>query len=145
MTTNHPNIQTVLVEDEQLMRQALPYMLQEFPDIQIVATADNGKKGIELIVQTNPDVAIIDLGLPDINCIEVIQSALLHKIKTRFLILTSQNNWSTAIASFQQGATSCHLKQQSGDPKIIANAIRATAKGNQWIDPKMLSLKNCQP
>ncbi len=143
MTTNHSNIQAVLVEDEHLMRQALPYMLQEFPDIQIVATAENGKKGIELIVNNNPDVAIIDLGLPDINGLEVIQSARLHKIKTKFMILTSQDNWSTAIASFQQGATSYHLKQQSGDPRIIANAIRATAKGNQWIDPKMLSPKNC--
>lgn len=137
MTTNYSSIKIVLVESERLMQQALFYILQEFSDIQIIATANNGQKGIELIIDTNPDVVIIDLELPDINGLEVIQSTRLHKVKTEFLILTSKNDWSTARASFQQGATSYHLKQHSGNPKILATAIRVTAKGNQWIDPEM--------
>jgi len=66
-------ISAVLVDDEQLAREELSFLLKEFPDIDVLATARNGVEAIKLIEDLEPDVVFLDVQMPGIDGLGVIQ------------------------------------------------------------------------
>ncbi|NCJ08591.1 response regulator [Synechococcales cyanobacterium C] len=131
------NIRVVLVEDHDLSRIGLKAALQQIEDLEVIGDASNGRQALHLLTTLKPDVAIIDIGLPDIDGIEVTQSFRQQQetadTETKILILTMHKNEDSVLAAFAAGADSYSLK----DVKIetLVQAIRLTHEGNAWIDP----------
>lgn len=97
-----------------------------------------GLSGLKLLEVTQPDVAIIDIGLPDIDGIELTQrfkasASQLASSPTKILILTLQNQSDVVLAAFAAGADSYCTKEASFEQMI--EALRLTAQGYSWIDP----------
>lgn len=67
------SISTILADDEELARDELAYLLREFPDIDIAGTAANGIEAVELIEETEPDLAFIDVEMPGLDGLGVIR------------------------------------------------------------------------
>ena len=131
-------VSVVLIEDHDLTRIGLNAALQKVEGIDLVGDASNGRQGLQLIREKQPDVAIIDIGLPDIDGIELTSYVrkLQQENKTeipRVLILTMQNSEDTVLAAFAAGADSYSLKDTSLDK--LVEAIKTTHKGNAWIEP----------
>ena len=132
-------IRVVLVEDHNLSRVGLVAALKQVNDIEVVGDAENGRKGLEMLRSLSPDVAIVDIGLPDIDGIELtqqlrkIQASSESTVKTKVLILTMHEEENSVLAAFAAGADSYSLKDSSLD--ILVQAIRSTHEGNAWIDP----------
>ncbi|MEB3279193.1 MAG: response regulator transcription factor [Lyngbya sp.] len=134
-------IRVVLVEDHNLSRVGLVAALKQVDDIEVVGDAENGRKGLEMLRSLNPDVGIIDIGLPDIDGIELTQQ--LRKMqantepsdRTKVLILTMHEEENSVLAAFGAGADSYSLKDSSLD--TLVQAIRSTSEGNAWIDPNI--------
>jgi len=131
-------IRVVLIEDHDLTRMGLRTALKQQDMIEIVGEAPNGKQGLEVLKETAPDVALIDIGLPDYDGIEVMQQireseefASLTPIKV--LILTMHDDQDTVLAAFAAGADSYSLKDASIEQ--LVEAILTTHEGNSWIDP----------
>lgn len=128
-------IRVVLIEDHELTRMGIRTTLQQSDDIEIVGEAGNGNEGIQLLSNLKPDVAIVDIGLPDKDGIEVTRelksSGDSDNLHTKVLILTLRDNREAVLAAFAAGADSYCMK----DNDDLLNAVRITSCGNSWIDP----------
>lgn len=76
-------IQVVIIEDHDLSRVGLTAALQHSGAVGVLGSAPNGRQGLEMIQQYKPDVAILDIGLPDIDGIEVTQQLKQAQKKTK--------------------------------------------------------------
>jgi DNA-binding NarL/FixJ family response regulator len=125
----------VLVEDHALTRAGLRTALDAAPDLRVVAEASDGPSGLEAIVTHRPDVAVIDLGLPGIDGIELTRRARVASPNTRIAILTVQDLETEIHAALAAGADAYSLKTSAPD-RIIA-AIRTAADGGAYFDPRI--------
>jgi DNA-binding NarL/FixJ family response regulator len=133
-------IRVVLIEDDDLVCIGLKNALENLPDIDWLGEAHTGQEGFELLQTTQPDVAIMDIGLPDGDGIE-----LTKRIKasptlqtTKILILTLQNEETAVLEAFQAGANSYCMKNIRSD--LLLEASRATQAGQAWIDPAIAKI-----
>ncbi|MGK7935124.1 MAG: response regulator [Xenococcaceae cyanobacterium] len=142
-------ISVVLIEDHDLSRIGLCAALKQYKDIEIVDNAANGNDGLKKVKTHQPDVALVDIGLPDIDGIEVTQKLKEYQadnpdFNTKILMLTMHDSEDSVMAAFAAGADSYSLKDVSMDN--LVQAIRNTHEGNAWIDPAIarIVLKQAQ-
>lgn len=139
-----PNIRVVLIEDHHLTRIGLEKALQRYPEVEIVSEATNGIEGLKMLHHLQPDVAIVDIGLPGITGIELTrrfkQSLATSKAasKTKFIMLTLQDNEDSVLAAFAAGADSYCMKDISLDK--LYEVLKITNQGNNWIDPSIAQI-----
>lgn len=128
-------IRVVLIEDHDLTRVGMRMALQQQGSVVVVAEAANGTEGLKLVEEHQPDVAIIDVGLPDMDGIEVTRhiKESAAEPRTRVLILTLRDNEQIVLAAFAAGADSYCMKDVSSDN--LLEAIQVTQEGFSWIDP----------
>ncbi|MBD2189023.1 response regulator [Pseudanabaena mucicola] len=136
------SIRVVLIEDHDLTRMGMKIALQQQVDLVFVGEAATGNEGVSLVNSQQPDVAIVDLGLPDIDGVEVtrqIKAAATEAGRaTKVLILTLTDNQETVLAAFAAGADSYCIKDISSDN--LVQALKLTAEGNSWIDPAIANI-----
>jgi NarL family two-component system response regulator LiaR len=123
----------VLVEDHALTRAGLRTALDAAEDLRVVAEADDGPSGLDTIVAQQPDVAVIDIGLPGMDGIELTRRARLAVPRIRIAILTVQDLETEILAALAAGADAYSLKTSPLD-RIVA-AIRTAADGGAYFDP----------
>ncbi|MCU0549231.1 MAG: response regulator transcription factor [Leptolyngbya sp. Prado105] len=133
------DIRITLIEDHDLTRVGMKTALQQRPGFQVVGEAANGTDGLKMLLTLKPDVAIVDIGLPDIDGIELTrrfrqaQANMEDQPDTKVLILTLQDQEDRVLAAFAAGADSYCMKDVSLDQ--LVDALRVTNDGNSWIDP----------
>ncbi|WP_026100672.1 response regulator transcription factor [Synechococcus sp. PCC 7336] len=128
----------VLIEDHALTRIGLRAALQEADELDVVGETGTAEEGLRLIEMHQPDVAVIDIGLPDMDGIELTQQ--LRQLQqqtgasqTKVLILTMHDDEEAVLAAFAAGADSYSIKDVGIDK--LLEAVRATADDRAWIDP----------
>jgi two-component system, NarL family, response regulator LiaR len=135
-------IRIAIVEDHELTRIGLEAALKRRDGIEIVGDAANGYQGLNLLKTTKPDLAIIDIGLPDIDGIELVrlfrENQSENSSPTKILMLTMHNSEDSVMAAFAAGADAYCMKDINMDK--LAEAIRSTHEGNPWIDPMIASI-----
>ncbi|WP_310482095.1 response regulator transcription factor [Chamaesiphon sp. VAR_48_metabat_403] len=137
------DIRVVLIEDHDVVRIGLRTVLQIQEGIQVVGEASNGTQGLHLVKTTPVDVALVDVGLPGIDGIELTQQFRKFQQEhpdstTKIIMLTMLGSEETVLASFAAGADSYCMKD-IGIEQLI-EAIRMTHTGNAWIDPAVASI-----
>ncbi|MFN5727303.1 MAG: response regulator [Pseudanabaena sp.] len=136
------SIRVVLIEDHDLTRMGMKIALQQQGELVFVGEAATGAEGVSLVNSQHPDVAIVDLGLPDMDGVEVtrqINAAATDAGRaTKVLILTLTDSQETVLAAFAAGADSYCIKDISSEN--LVQALKLTAEGNSWIDPAIASI-----
>lgn len=136
------SIRVVLIEDHDLTRMGMKIALQQQGELVFVGEAATGAEGVSLVNSQHPDVAIVDLGLPDMDGVEVtrqIKAAATDAGRaTKVLILTLTDSQETVLAAFAAGADSYCIKDISSEN--LVQALKLTAEGNSWIDPAIASI-----
>jgi two-component system, NarL family, response regulator LiaR len=136
----------VLIEDHDLTRIGLQTALQQNSNVDVIGEAATGLEGLKLLQTLRPDVAIVDIGLPDISGIELTQrfkqssahSDIPESESTKVLILTLQDDENAVLAAFAAGADSYCMKNVSSNR--LLEAVEMTREGNNWIDPSIARL-----
>lgn len=130
-------IRIVLIEDHHLSRVGLRAALAPYSNIEVVGDAANAREGLQVLENARPDIAIIDIGLPDMDGIELTQKLKQmqadSEVPSKVLILTMHKDKDAVLAAFAAGADSYSLKDVSLDN--LVQAIEVTHEGNTWIDP----------
>lgn len=131
-------IRVVFIEDHDLTRLSICAGLQQDQGIEVVGEAPNASEGLDLLLSSEPDVALIDIGLPDMDGIELTKLfktslQLSPSPQTKVLMLTFQNDEAGVLAAFGAGADSYCMKDISFER--LVDAIKETHQGNCWIDP----------
>ena len=131
-------IRVALIEDHDLTRVGIRTALQQRQEIEVVGEAATASEGLKLLETTHPDIAIVDIGLPDKDGIELTRQLKVNQEdgqvpRTKVLILTLQDNKEAVLAAFAAGADSYCMKDISFDN--LLEALRVTHGGNAWIDP----------
>ncbi len=136
-------IKVVLIEDHDLTRIGLTTVLQAQENIQVVGDAANATQGLQLLQNYRPDVAMVDIGLPDLDGIELTRRFRQWQTQsgdhsTKVLILTMHDGQDSVLAAFAAGADSYCMKDIQVSQ--LVEAIQSTASGQSWIDPAIASV-----
>ncbi|AFY45856.1 response regulator transcription factor [Nostoc sp. PCC 7107] len=129
-------IRIVLIEDHDLTRVGIRTALQQKEEIEVLGEAGNAAEGLKLLKILHPDIAIVDIGLPDKDGIALtkeIKALSTGEDATKVLILTLRDNKEAVLAAFAAGADSYCMKDIKFDN--LLEAVRVTYNGNAWIDP----------
>ncbi|BAY45105.1 LuxR family two component transcriptional regulator [Scytonema sp. HK-05] len=130
-------IRVALIEDHDLTRVGIRTALLQKQEIEVVGEATNAVEGLKMLKTVQPDIAIVDIGLPDKDGIELTRevksTAHGEELATKVLILTLRDNKEAVLAAFAAGADSYCMKDIRFDN--LLEAVRVTYNGNAWIDP----------
>ena len=138
------HIKILLVEDQKLMRIGIKSLFCDYPEMEVIGEASNGKEAIEKSKLIKPDIVLMDLGLPDINGIEATKQILEHNNNIRVIILTSHISEEEVTASLQAGASAYVIKDIATE--FLMNIIKMIKLGAMWLDPQIVPFirdKNC--
>ncbi len=136
-------ISIVLIEDHDLTRMGLKTALQSHSGLKVVGEAANATQGLKLLESTKPNVALVDIGLPDMDGIELTRKfkryhSDLGQLNTKILILTMDHTEDAVLEAFTAGADSYYMKETSINK--LNEAIQVTYNGNSWIDPAIANV-----
>src|SRR5690625_4822930 len=135
MTDAATTLSVVLIDDEHVIRSALATMLSLEEDLQVVAEGGTAREGLALIGEHTPDIAVVDLQLPDGDglggCAEIARVSP----GTRCLILTSYARPGCLKRALEQGILG--LLPTTSSAEQLAQAVRAVAAGRRAIAPEL--------
>jgi DNA-binding NarL/FixJ family response regulator len=124
-----------LVDDHRILREGLHILLESQGDIEVVGEAENGNKAIEGITSKKPDVAVMDITMPELNGIEAAQ--IIHETlpETGIVILSIHSDLEHIFRALQAGAQGYLLKESAGAEVI--SAVRAVYLGRRYLSPSV--------
>jgi two-component system response regulator DesR len=128
-------LRVILVDDEHLIRSALATMLSLEEDLEVGGEAGSVADGVRLAGAERPDVAVVDLQLPDGDGLELCERIVEVSPATRCLVLTSHARPGYLKRALAQGVLGFLPKTTSAEQ--LARAVRAVAAGRRAIDPEL--------
>lgn len=123
----------LLVEDHQMTLMGLRMVLERDGSVEILGEATNGQQAVTLATQTQPEVILMDIGLPEMDGIEATQKIKKEHPGIRVIMLTSKDNDQDVFAALGAGADAYCLK--GIEPQALMTAIQAVKEGTAWLDP----------
>lgn len=131
------SIRVLLADDHVLVRQGIRQFLEDEDDIEVVAEANDGAEAIRLIEQHQPDVAVLDIRMPEVTGVEATRRIKVQFPQVRVLILTAYDDDPYVFALLQAGADGYVLKTSSADE--LVHAVRTVHGGQPALSPEVAS------
>lgn len=128
-------VKVALIDDHPIVRQGLRNLLQTEPSFSVVAEADDGITGLDLVQRVKPDVLIVDLMMPGLNGLDLIKQVLKRLPRLRILVLSMQSADSYVVEALDSGAAGYVLKETG--PSEVIEAIRTVVSGKRYLSPKL--------
>ncbi|NJK36413.1 MAG: response regulator transcription factor [Oscillatoriales cyanobacterium RM1_1_9] len=144
-TLQIPKLRILIVEDDPVMRLGLEHLLRDYSNLEIVGQAEDGYSAIEAALQLQPDLVIVDIGLPELDGIAATQQIKARVPSTRVMILTSHKSDREIVAALSSGADGYCVKG-IGLEKLVM-AIVCIQDGAVYLDPQVAHcvIQNLQP
>ena len=130
------SITVLLADDHAAVRDGLQSMLEAQGDIEVIGHASNGHEALGQITELCPDVAVVDIAMPEMNGIDVTREVTKACPSTRVVILSMYSTTEYILQALQAGALGYVLKVSAGVEVI--NAVRAVHAGHRYMSDKML-------
>ncbi|MBI5952979.1 MAG: response regulator transcription factor [Chloroflexi bacterium] len=126
----HP-IKVILADDHKLVRQGMRALLDAQTEIEVVGEASDGQEALKLIETLSPDIAFLDVMMPNLNGIEVAKIVRDRKSRTRLIFLSMHANATYVVRALQSGALAYVLKDS--DFSEILQAIHNVLEGRRYL------------
>lgn len=126
-------IRVCLVDDQTLVRQGIQSLLELVDDIGVVAEASDGEEALRVIRDCSPDVVLLDVRMPKMTGLEVLQALQTSLELPPTIVLTTFDDQGIVLEAIRRGAKGFLLKDVSLEQ--LVNAIRTLAAGGTLIQP----------
>lgn len=124
-------ISVLIVDDYPVVRDGVRSELEQHSDISVVGEAATGDEGFELAMSLEPDVLLLDIFIPGMKAVKLVQELKLSPKPPHILILTAHDDLENILAMLKAGAEGYLLKDE--DPSFIADGIRSMMEGKIWL------------
>jgi DNA-binding NarL/FixJ family response regulator len=131
-------LRVILVEDHMLTRIGLKTALEDSGEIEIIGETEYGEVGVELAQKLNPDVILMDLGLPNMDGIEATKLIKQNEPEKKVIVLTSHRSEMEITGSLGAGADAYCLKDIN--PDRLISVIQTVYEGAAWLDPAVAKI-----
>jgi len=125
-------IRLVLADDHPLVLQALDGLFATEDDMEVVALCRDGETALEAVRQFAPDVLLLDLSMPQLDGIAVLQSLQAEESLTQVVVFTGNMDERRALECLRLGVSGVVLKESP--PELLLQAIRRVASGELWLE-----------
>jgi DNA-binding NarL/FixJ family response regulator len=127
-------IRIVIADDHQVVRSGLEQLIGTFADVELVGIARDGEEAVAICQETRPDVAFLDLAMPNMDGIEATRRIRSALPGTQVVAFTSFSDRERILRALDAGALGYLLKDS--DPEELHRAIQAAARGEAPLAPK---------
>ncbi len=127
-------VRIVIVDDHPVVRDGIRHMLASQPDMDVVGEAANGRDAVDLIRRERPDVALMDLQMPELDGVGAITELARHHSTTQVLVLTTYDADADILNAIAAGAAGYILKDAPRDQ--LFDAIRSASRGEPALTPR---------
>ncbi len=129
-------IRVLIADDHRLMLRAVRMALHDADDIEVVGEARTGAELLPLVAQERPDIAVVDIRMPDMDGIQAAKEIRERAPEVRVVILTAYDERHFVVEAVRAGARGYVLKSREAEHLI--QAVRLVADGNLVIDPELV-------
>jgi two-component system, NarL family, response regulator NreC len=123
----------LLADDHQLMRSGLRVLIEQQPDLTVVGEAADGREAVALAKSLRPDVAVMDITMPNLNGIEAAHQITQNHPEIAIIVLSMHPDESYVLRALKSGAKG-YLLKDSAESDLI-QAVRAVARGKSFFSP----------
>jgi len=134
-STTSAAITAVIIDDHPFYRDGVARGLAHSGRIKLLGEAGSGRDGLELIRREQPDVAVVDYQMPDLDGVAVAHAVARDALRTQILLLSAITDGSVVFRALQQGAKG-YLPKDAGRDDIVA-AVVAVARGRTVVPPEL--------
>ena len=134
------NIKVMLADDHVLMREGIRQLLEFDGSIEVIGEASDGEECLQKLEKVKPDVLLLDINMPKLNGIEVLEEIKRKKINVKVLILTVHNEVDYLIRAVDIGVEGYILKDS--ESAELKKAIMTVMDGESYIQPKLIPMLN---
>ncbi len=127
------SIRILLADDHTMVRQGLCQILSQHPEFEVVAEASSGAEAVEACRTLQPDVAVVDIAMKELNGIDATAQIVRHSPRTAVLILSMYSDERYVVRAVRAGARGYLLKNSAGDE--LVEAIRHVQRGRAFFSP----------
>ena len=131
-------ISVAIADDHPVFRQGVSTLLALEDDIEVIATAEDGRAAIELLDREDPDILLLDLRMPGMDGLSALRQMSHRERRTRVIVLTASEDQVEYVQAISDGAAGVLLKQTAVD--CLADCIRTVNAGEIWVDSEALPL-----
>jgi DNA-binding NarL/FixJ family response regulator len=131
-------ITILLADDHVMVRDGLRYLLEAAGDLEIVALAETGTDAVTKAIVYNPNVAILDISMPELDGIEATKQIVAYCPDTRVLLLSMHHTAEYIQRAVEAGAAGYVLKDAAGSD--LLQAVRTLHRGNRYFSKKIAGI-----
>ncbi len=125
----------VLADDHVLIRAGLRALLHSLPNIEVIGEASDGHEAIDVIARQQPDVVIMDIGMPGLNGVDSTRRIVKQSPDTRVIILSMHANEEYVGRALEAGAMGYVLK--GAEPAELELVLKAVMRGETYLSPSI--------
>ncbi len=131
-------IRILLADDHTVMRAGLRLLLERQPGFKVISEASDGRQAVEQAEATKPDVAVLDIAMPNLSGIEAAQRISAMLPQTRIIILSMHSDEGYVLRALKAGAKGYLLKDSAENDLI--EAITAVSQGKAFFSPEISNI-----
>ena len=135
MSSTAKAVRLVVVDDHALFRRGLVGLLSEMPGIEVVGQAGDGQQALPVIEQSQPDLVLLDLNMPNMDGLETLRQIRQRKIPVRVLMLTISQASEDLLDAIRAGADGYLLKNT--EPEDLRRSLMRVAQGQGALSPEV--------
>ncbi|MBL0408381.1 response regulator transcription factor [Microvirga aerilata] len=129
-------LRVILADDHPVFLNGLRALLQTDPMFEIVAVCPDGKSALQAILESKPDLAILDVSMPGCTGVEVLAELSDRDLTTRVILLTASAGDGEIVEAVARGVYGLMLKDAAAD--TLLDCMRSVAVGRRWLPPDLV-------